>query len=421
MHICIFEDQGYSNFLPLVHFRPVFELRSGVFSLRQRIAALAPRSRTSLFVRASLSDLYTEENNGVNINSYPDEDCWFVNGRILAAEALAKLLRQRLTESRIFLRDNTLIAAYLRAADMPRFKQAFPSGLISAEPFAGFPSEQMDCSIASYPWDLIHASADSIRQDFGRLKNTSYKRISGNPAGVHILKKHNVIAGRKCVLKPGVVLDATDGPIVLGNNVTIMANSVVQGPAYIGDNAVIKTGAKIYHGASIGPSCKVGGEVEASILQSYSNKQHDGFLGHSYLSSWINIGAGTNNSDLKNTYGTIKVTIGGTLIDTKSQFVGVVMGDHSKAGIATMLNSGTVVGVSCNIYGAGFQPKVVPSFSWGEPASQTTYDLESSLATARKMMARREVLMSLAYENVFRNIYLSTSNERDPAGARRTA
>ncbi|HTK81315.1 MAG TPA: putative sugar nucleotidyl transferase [Bacteroidota bacterium] len=419
MHICIFEDQDFSNFLPLVYFRPVFELRSGALSNRERLEALAPGSRTSLFVRTPLSELYAEEQRGMRVNAVPSEDCWFINGRIIAISAIAKLVRQRFKESRSFHLDRTLIAAYVQAGDLPRFKNALSSGLISTQSFDGLPSEQMECSIASYPWELIHASAGNIEQDFGLLKK-SHKKIPGKPPGVHILGKQHIVMGKNCVLKPGVVLDATDGPVILGNNVTIMANSVIQGPVYIGDNSLIKIGAKIYHGTSIGPSCKVGGEVEASVIQSYSNKQHDGFLGHSYLSSWINIGAGTNNSDLKNTYGTIKVNIGGTLIDTQSQFVGVVMGDHSKAGIATMLNSGTVVGVSCNIYGAGFQPKVVPSFSWGEPSSQTTYDLESSLSTARKMMARREILMSLAYENVFRNIYQSTSNERESAGSRRT-
>jgi UDP-N-acetylglucosamine diphosphorylase/glucosamine-1-phosphate N-acetyltransferase len=161
--------------------------------------------------------------------------------------------------------------------------------------------------------------------------------------------------------------------------------------------------------------CKVGGEVEESVIHSYSNKQHDGFLGHAYLGMWVNLGADTNNSDLKNNYGNVKVVINGRLVDSGSMFVGLTMGDHSKSGINTMFNTGTVVGVSSNVFGAGFPPKFVPSFSWGGSDGQETYELEKSLAVARRVMARRKVTLSAAEESLFRTVFELTRWEREPA------
>jgi UDP-N-acetylglucosamine diphosphorylase/glucosamine-1-phosphate N-acetyltransferase len=224
-----------------------------------------------------------------------------------------------------------------------------------------------------------------------------------------------MILGEGCRVRPGAVLDAEEGPIILGRNVTVMSNAVIEGPAYVGDHSLIKIGAKIYHGTAIGPHCKVGGEVEASVLQSYANKQHEGFLGHSYLGSWVNLGADTNTSDLKNTYGTIRVAINGEMIETGHQFVGLTMGDHSKSGINVMFDTGSVVGVSCNIYGAAIPPKALPSFSWSGEGRCEAYDLEKGLETARRVMARRNVAMSEAYERLFRGVHRSTSGERKKA------
>jgi len=198
----------------------------------------------------------------------------------------------------------------------------------------------------------------------------------------------------------------------IGNRVTVMPNSYLEGPLYIGDYSLVKASAKIYHGTSIGPHCKVGGEVENSIIHSYSNKQHEGFLGHAYLGSWINIGADTNNSDLKNTYGSVKVVVNGKTVDTGMQFVGLTMGDHSKTGINMMFDTGTVVGISSNLYGAGLPPKFVPSFSWGSPGSLSVFELEKSLEIARRMMARRDVRMTPAYETMMRHAFAATDDER---------
>jgi len=227
-----------------------------------------------------------------------------------------------------------------------------------------------------------------------------------------IVKKKNIFIGEGAKIKPGVVLDAEGGPIYIGKNVTVFPNAVIEGPAFVGNNSSIKIGAKIYENTSIGEVCKVGGEVEDSIIHSYSNKQHDGFLGHSYLGMWVNLGADTNNSDLKNNYGNVRVTINGEQVDSGSMFVGLTMGDHSKSAINTMFNSGTIVGVSSNIFGAGFHHKYIPSFSWGGSETMETYDVERSIDVAKRVMARRKIEMTGAEEKLFRTIFDLTKEER---------
>ncbi len=260
------------------------------------------------------------------------------------------------------------------------------------------------------------------KEDIEELKS-DFKTIVSQPSiegkiydGVYILNKSEVFIGKNTEIKPGVVIDAESGPVYIGEDVTIEPNSVIQGPAFIGNKSIVRLNAKLREGTNIGEVSRIGGEIENSIIHSYSNKQHEGFLGHSYLAMWVNIGADTNNSDLKNNYGSVKVYINGELVDSGSQFVGLTMGDHSKTGINTMFNTGTVVGVSCNIYGSGIPPKYVPSFSWGGADMLTTYDLERSLEVARRVMARRNVSMTPAEEKLFRKVFDLTREERRKRG-----
>ncbi|OPX32048.1 hypothetical protein B1H10_08075 [candidate division KSB1 bacterium 4484_188] len=217
-----------------------------------------------------------------------------------------------------------------------------------------------------------------------------------------MLGKENVHIAAGARVMPGVVLNAESGPIYIDQGAVVMPNAVLEGPLYLGKKSRIKIGAKIYQDTTIGPVCKVGGEVEGSIIHSYSNKQHDGFLGHSYLAEWVNIGADTNNSDLKNTYGEITVFLNGSPVKTGKRFVGLIMGDHSKTGINTMLNTGTIVGVNCNVYGAGFPPKFIPSFSMGGSSGFREYNFEKALEVAEIVMSRRQVKFSEKHKNMFR-------------------
>jgi UDP-N-acetylglucosamine diphosphorylase/glucosamine-1-phosphate N-acetyltransferase len=231
-------------------------------------------------------------------------------------------------------------------------------------------------------------------------------------APYHLVEPALIYIAESARIHPGVVLDASDGPIVIDDDAVIMANSVILGPAYIGRSTQIKVGAKIYHGTSVGPYCKIGGEVEASIIQGYSNKQHDGFLGHAFIGEWCNLGADTNNSDLKNNYHAVKVWFGDAWQDTGAQFVGVFMGDHSKTGISTSINTGSVIGVGCNIFGGGLPPKFVPSFSWANGPDITTHRIGEALDTAIRAMARRSVTLGTAETALLRRIFDETVGER---------
>jgi UDP-N-acetylglucosamine diphosphorylase/glucosamine-1-phosphate N-acetyltransferase len=222
--------------------------------------------------------------------------------------------------------------------------------------------------------------------------------------GVYLLNKQAVHVGDGTTIKPGVVLDAENGPIFIGRNVSISPNTSIEGPCYIGDGSLIQPGASLRDGVSIGRRCKVGGELESSILHGYSNKQHDGFLGHSYVAEWVNLAADTVNSDLKNTYGNVRVPINGEEIDSGQMFVGLTIGDHSKTGIGQMFPTGAVVGFGCNIATCEFAPKFVPSFTWLAGKNECTYSPDRCLEIARRVMARRQTSFTPAEEAWFTQI-----------------
>jgi UDP-N-acetylglucosamine diphosphorylase/glucosamine-1-phosphate N-acetyltransferase len=416
MHICIFEDRGYESLLPLVYMRPAFDLRCGVLTVREKLSALAPGARTTLVLRPELAAVAAAPGRGVALNAPPPGACWLLNGRLLPDAQVASLLKLRPKTSRAWTAGGDLAAAYLDAGAVARASGMFAAGLLDASIVPPGASEETDLQLIRYPWDLVHRSAEEIVRDFRFVRKSRAPR-GRTGAGVHVVNRRDVSIGAGVSLKPGVVLDASDGPIVIGAGASILPNAVVMGPASIGNGTMIKAGAKIYPGTSIGERCKAGGEIEASVIHGYSNKQHEGYLGHSVLGSWVNIGADTNTSDLKNTYGTVKVPVNGALVDSGSLFVGSMIGDHAKTGINVMLDTGTVVGVSANVFGAGVPPKTIPSFSWGGRDAMTSYDLEQAVESGRRMMRRRSVEMTPAYEALFRFVHAATARER--SGGRR--
>ena len=213
----------------------------------------------------------------------------------------------------------------------------------------------------------------------------------------------------------GAILNATTGPIYIGKNAELMEGSIVRGPLAMCEYSVVKLGAKIYGATTIGPHCKVGGEINNSVLMGYSNKGHDGFLGNSVLGEWCNIGADTNNSNLKNNYAEVRLWSehAGRFEKTGLQFCGLIMGDHSKCGINTMFNTGTVVGVSANIFGAGFPRNFVPSFAWGGSAGYSTYKLLKVFEVAEKVMERRGVVFDNKEKAILKHVFELTSEQRN--------
>ncbi len=244
------------------------------------------------------------------------------------------------------------------------------------------------CKI-NYLWEALDYIAEEIEAD-AALLNMQFNQIQQNNfIGIHCLASDNILVADGVDIAPGVVLDARKGKIVLDENCKIMPNATIIGPCYIGKNSTIKIGAKIYENCSFGEYCKVGGELEATIIQSYSNKQHEGFLGHSFISEWVNLGADTNNSDLKNTYSNIIMRLPGKRIPSGKMFVGLMAGDHTKSAINSQFTTGTTAGIFCNLFDSGFFPNQIPSFTWGGSANSKKHNFDDAIATAKIVKARR--------------------------------
>jgi UDP-N-acetylglucosamine diphosphorylase/glucosamine-1-phosphate N-acetyltransferase len=419
MQICIFEDSGFVNFEPLSLSRPVYELFCGINTLKEKIISVFPDSEFELLCRDYLAETVKTDNPKTPVNKLKGDSCLLINGRLLEPEKLLKQIPEKLKESIVYINNENVAAAFLTGKHFEILKNN-PQLIFDKNFFEGIPKENSEAKLVNYIWEFIGINGKMINSDVKRLVDSGNKKVSDPKAdkypGVHFIDKKNIFIGNSVTIKPGVVIDATEGFVFIDNDAEIFPNVVIEGPCYIGKFSKIKSCATIYKNVSIGNVCKVGGEVEDSVIMSYSNKQHSGFLGHSYLGSWINIGADTNNSDLKNNYSTVKITLKDKLVDTSLQFLGLIMGDHSKTGINTMFNTGTVVGFSSNIFGAGFPSKNIPSFCWGGADSLTTYKLDKAVETAKSVFKRRDKNFNSDDEKLFEYIFNLTGTERERRG-----
>ena len=415
--LCIIESGGHEKFGPLTHFRPVFDLRCGILTLREKLQAYYGEVDVSLHCRPHLQELERRRAPGLPVNEWPSGPALLVDGRLVADPELPRQIPLEGPPDVVFTSEGEPVGARLSQAMLERVRRA-PSGLALLDLAELLPAEPVSVHLVRWPWDLVAQNARAITRDFWKL-------VSREPGDFHhgtvdpgatLLHAECIRIGSGSHVQSGAVLDGRGGPIYLGRDVTVMPGVVVEGPVAIGDGAVLKIHAKIYSSTTIGPVCKVGGEVEGSIIHGYSNKQHDGFLGHSYIGEWCNLGAGTNNSDLKNNYSNVRVKIAGESVDTGHMFVGLTMGDHSKSGIGTNFNTGTVVGSGCNIFGGGYPPKAIPSFSWGGADGLVTYDVEKCIAVARTVTGRRGVEFGPIEEAAMRAIFERTADERRQAG-----
>lgn len=409
--ICIFEDEEFRNLLPLTYLSPVYDLRCGILTLREKITARFSNKKIVLHTRGYLQECVEERNPKIPVNKFEQENILFINGRLLIRNDSADQIKKLKQNSLLLGKDDSVVAANLSRQYLQSLVTS-DSEFIRFHDLAEVNHIESDISLIKYPWELVNANGNEIENDFVLVTNKAQRNDLKKKSSVEFKNKKRIFISKDASIEPFVFLDASDGPIYIGKNAKIMSHSSIQGPAFIGESSIIKMHASIYHNTSIGEVCKVGGEVEHSIIHSYSNKQHEGFLGHSYLGRWINIGASTNNSDLKNNYENISVHINGKNVNTGLQFVGLIMGDHSKTAINTMFNTGTIIGVSCNIFGAGFTPRYIPSFSWGGSDSLKTYNLDKALEAAKLIMERRKQNLSDAETNLLRKVFEMTAEER---------
>jgi UDP-N-acetylglucosamine diphosphorylase/glucosamine-1-phosphate N-acetyltransferase len=410
----VFEDLHWRRLYPITLSRASFEVRVGATTLGQRLAAQLGGhdvKRVDFLCRPVLRPLVERDHPSHRVNPRLDgEDVTFLNGRLLCLDrGLEELLE--LVDKSVAVQEHGELLACRLSGDSARMFAEELGACLERGHAAPVPSDHTTAPLPGsvravrYPWDPVAWNADALLSDFEWAKRVGVQHPPELAPGAQTLHRDHLLSREGVRIEAGAIVDAGGGPVILGDNVRVLHNAVIVGPAYIGPGSVVRVGAKLEGPVSIGPRCKVGGEIEGSILQGYANKQHDGFLGHAYLGAWTNLGAATNNSDLKNNYSTVRIPTLDGEVDTGQRLVGVFMGDHSKTAIGTTFNTGTVVGFACNLFGPGFPPKHVPSFSWGGAEGFIPHDLERAIKTARAVMGRRQRTMEPADEVLFRSLY----------------
>ncbi|MGE0481972.1 MAG: putative sugar nucleotidyl transferase [Phycisphaerae bacterium] len=392
MNIGFFEDDGWRNLLPLTWLRSAFELRTGRDTLLDKVATHVRGRVARVWVREALAPVVAER---IPLADAAPAQAWALfNSRTLVTQIIAPP-----PPSVVWRIDGAVVAIGVTAAELERWTaRDFLDHARLDERLSRFRAESPPAGVrlVTFPWELAIGNADELARQCrggGECAGRVY-------SGAHLLNEREIRVAPGAVVKPGCVLDAETGPIEIDERAVLQPNAVVQGPCYIGRDAVVRPGAAIRGGTTIGPVCKVGGEIEATIFQGHGNKQHDGFLGHSFVGEWVNLGASTVSSDLKNTYGTIRVLLNGVEVETGHTLVGTTIGDHVKTGIGTILPTGCVLGVAANVFTTALVPRFVPSFSWLTEAGVVRARVDKVIAVARTMMARRKRALSDAEQKL---------------------
>ncbi len=431
--LCIYEDAGYSGFGPLTDTRAVWDLRCGALTLGQKLIRSLKPSRLSLHVRSHLAPLYLEDaSTPADINPRLNSGTiLFVNGRaLLSASASHRLLGD--TGNCIYLSDGDPVAFRL-SGNLPQQMQVESGEPLDPHRITRLEQIEIDAVLCRYPWDLIRAAGDHIRADLElSLPETTGKPLH-QPSDVIIRGAEKIVTTGEVALGPGVmidaeiyamridsgvrigagaILDSSQGPVWLDEGVVLEAGAIIAGPVYIGPGSIVRSGARLSRGVCLGPQSRVGGEINNTIIQGYTSKQHSGYLGNSYLGSWINFGAATDTSDLKNNYRSVVMAIGGEQIDTGELHIGSIIGDFTRTAIHQPLNTGTVVGVSSNLFGLKFPARQIPPFTWFGTEGYEEYRFDSAIETIRTIMPRRGQRLTPALEGVLKRIFEDSAAER---------
>jgi len=398
-HIILFEESNTIERLnPLILMRPLAELRVGLYTVIEKWQKLLPGNKfyiqTREYLQKQLDDKIDPKNCPENT-----EKIW-INSQVLPNIKISRSVLELKNNEQIY-HMGRLVATTSNSLVPYLFNQ-------STESVPDNPGVKW----INYPWDMVEINGEAIRDDLPLARKD---KIFINPLRLdkNWINPEEIYVDKNAQVYPSVVINAEKGPVIIDADCAIFPFTYIEGPAYIGNNATLKAHTKIYGDTTIGPVCKVAGEISNSILHSYVNKQHEGFLGSSYLSPWVNLGADTNISNLKNNYSSIRVAINNEPIDTGLTFAGLYAGDHAKSGINTMFNTGTVLGCFANIFGGDYPDKFIPSFAWGSTSPYSTYDLEKAIATAKIVVARRGLTVSPADENLIRHIFKITEDIRN--------
>jgi UDP-N-acetylglucosamine diphosphorylase/glucosamine-1-phosphate N-acetyltransferase len=421
--LALFEDGSAGCFEPVAWTRSTASLRAGAWTHRERWERLFVDRSTMLVARAAVRGAERESSAWDAVGGVPAGDVLFVAAGLGPVPAGAMREVTDLAPGHALVAEGRLAAARAEGERAVRLGAALgeaagagfgpvavADGARLAEE-AGLRPRDVVLRWPRHLADLVGSNARALEEDAG-----AYDRLLPPPdpfahPGAHFLRPDRIRLGEAVRVGPGAVLDATDGPIVIGPRTRIAPGAVLSGPLAIGADCRIKPLARV-SATSLGPGCRIGGEVDGSIVLGWSNKQHDGFLGHSYLGAWVNLGAATDTSDLKNDYGPVRVDIAGETVDTGDRHVGSLIGDHTKTAIHTRLNTGSVIGVACNVLGASFPPKAVPSFCWGGDRGWAEYRLDKAIAVARIVLERRDARLGDEGANLLVALHSATEAAR---------
>ena len=390
MNYILFDGDVRNALLPFTYTRPVADIRIGILTIREKWEKYLSLTTTTI-TEEYLEEKYPMVEMAENI---------MINASFCPTKSLVERVKELSNKQAIFKGDD-VIAFFTtdtqEEVNFDEYKQIeFEEELIQVK----------------NTWDIFSLNGKAIQQDFDLL--TEGRKSQAIPDGVQCINKENIFIeeGAKLTF---ATLNASSGPIYIGKDAEIMEGCVVRGPLAMCEHSVLKLSAKIYGATTLGPYCKVGGEVNNSVLMGYSNKGHDGFLGNSVLGEWCNLGADTNNSNLKNNYAEVRLWDyqTGRFAKTGLQFCGLMMGDHSKCGINTMFNTGTVVGVSANIFGSGFPRNFVPSFSWGGASGFSEYKLNKVFEVADVVMKRRNILFDEKEQRILEHVFEESKQFRN--------
>lgn len=389
MNYILFDGTVRNALLPFTFTRPVADIRIGILTIREKWEKYLGYTTTTL----------TEE---YLMEKYPMvemEENVMINASFLPNPILIDMV-QNLNPKEAILFGEEIIAFHTH--DTQEDINFDEYELIEYEG---------DVLRVENTWDIFAKNDAAIREDFELLTEDRFSQPI--PKSVNVIAPENIFIEEGAKLE-FVTLNASTGPIYIGKNAEIMEGSVIRGPFALCEEAQVKLATKVYGATTVGPHCRIGGEVNNSVLFGYSNKGHDGFLGNSVLGEWCNIGADSNNSNLKNNYEEVRLWSYETegFARTGLQFCGLMMGDHSKCGINTMFNTGTVVGVSTNIFGSGFPRNFVPSFSWGGASGFTTYITKKAFETAKIVMSRRHVEFTEEDAKILEHVFEETKKYR---------
>ncbi|WP_299052860.1 GlmU family protein [uncultured Polaribacter sp.] len=390
MNYILFDGAVRNALLPFTYTRPVADIRVGILTLREKWEkhlGLTTTTITEEYLEEKYPMVEMERNILINASFCPTK------------ELVGKI--KNLSENEAIFKGDDVIAFYTldtqEEVDFDTYQHIeFESPLLQIK----------------NTWDIFALNEKAIQQDFDLI--TEGRTSEPIPEGTRYINKENIFIEEGAEIT-FAILNASSGPIYIGKNATILENSAVKGPFAMCEDAVLKMGAKIYGGTTLGPFCKVGGEVSNSVLFGYSSKGHDGYLGNSVIGEWCNLGADTNNSNLKNNYADVKLWNyeTGRFTNTGLQFCGLMMGDHSKCGINTMFNTGTVVGVSANLFGSGFPRNFIPSFSWGGAAGFTEYKTNKVAEVATMVMKRRNLIFDEKEQKILEHVFNETKQYRN--------